>query len=168
MKIHHLLSLAVLAAIMTGCGKTEQGTAAPASSGGIPETLIVSAITGEPMTPTAAKASAKAGDQIVLTGHIAGRAKPFVDGRAIFTLVDTALPLCDEECGNPWDLCCEESSDIAAAAVTVQVVDADGNPLKQSLEGPLKPGQTIAVTGKVKQNDDNSFVINAEQIAVLK
>ena len=167
----HLLSLLLLAALATGCGNSDPTTtttepAIPTSA--VPEGLIVSAIDGEAVTPTAAKTSAKAGDQIVLSGHIAGRAKPFVDGRAIFTLVDTKLPVCTDGCGTPWDLCCEETDDIAAAAATVQVVDGDGNPLKQSLEGPLKPGQVITVTGKVKQNDGGTFIVNAEQIAVTK
>lgn len=168
MKTRHILPLAILAAIVTGCGKTESAATPTPASSIIPETLIVSTIEGAALAPIAAKTSAKAGDPIVLTGHIAGRAKPFVPGRAIFTLVDTKLPMCEDECGAPWDLCCEETADIAAAAATVQVVDADGNPLKQSLEGPLKPGQAITVTGTVKQNDGTSFVINAEQIAVLK
>jgi hypothetical protein len=97
MKTRHLLPLAVLAAILSSCGKTESAASGSPAAGVIPETLIVSAIEGAAVTPTAAKTSAKAGDQIVLTGHIAGRAKPFVEGRAIFTLVDTKLPMCGEE-----------------------------------------------------------------------
>ena len=168
MKIRHLLALAVLAAIVTGCGKKESAATPMPAVSLIPEALIVSSIAGTAVTPTAAKITAKAGDAIVLTGHIAGRAQPFVAGRAIFTLVDTKLPQCTDGCSAPWDLCCEEAADIPAAAATVQVVDAEGNPLKQSLEGPLKPGQTIAVSGKVKQNDGIIFVISADQIAVLK
>jgi hypothetical protein len=177
MNIHHIIGMTLMLALITGCSKTDTTTSSEPTTttaqtasapSGIPENLIVDAVEGEPISPTAAKASAAAGDTIVLTGNIAGRVEPFVDGRAMFNLVDTELPMCTyDHCPTPWDHCCETPKDVAAASATVQVVDAEGKTIKDSLNGKLQPGQTIVLSGTVKQKDDFSFVINADQISVL-
>src|SRR5262245_27783252 len=53
---------------------------------------------------TAVRTSAKTGDEVV----VRGRAKDFVEGRALVTIVDPSKPACDEAgpmdaCPTPWD-----------------------------------------------------------------
>src|SRR5205085_1318727 len=85
------------------------------------------------------KASAKPGDAVAMRGRIGGGTEPFVEGRAVFTLVGRALPSCSDNmgdaCKTPWDYCCETAEDIATHAATVQVVDAAGAPLRLDLKG---------------------------------
>lgn len=85
------------------------------------------------------KATARAGEQAVLRGIIGGRVKPFVDGRAVLTVVDATFPggPCKpyKSCPTPWDYCCAEQAELAAAMATIQVADASGKPLAGTLEG---------------------------------
>jgi hypothetical protein len=171
MKIQHILASMAVLTLLSGCGQSGSPTTAelPSDAGqGALDALIVESVAGEPVGPLAARSRATAGDDVVLTGHIAGRAEPFVAGRAMFTLVDTQLPLCDDHCSVPWDMCCEAPEDVVAASATVQVVGDDGTPVKQSLKGLLAPGQEIVIAGTVNQNDEYSFVVNAETIAVVR
>lgn len=62
---------------------------------------------------TAAKGSAKQGDEIVIVGKIGGSETPFSADRAVFTIVDPALKSCadggdPDHCATPWDYCCED------------------------------------------------------------
>ncbi len=162
----------LVAALASGCGKTPSADSASRpenTAAQLPATLMVASVDGEPISLLQAKQAAKAGEPVLLTGHIGGRPKPFVQGRSMFTLVDSSLPACTDGCATAWDLCCESPADITAAAATIQVVDDAGRPLAVSLEGPglLAPGQRVAVAGTVHQRDDATFVVNAERIAIL-
>src|SRR5262245_24309068 len=97
------------------------------------------------------KAAGRDGDEVVVVGRIGGRAKPFVEGRAAFTIVDPALKPCgeDEGCPTPWDYCCVANEDLAAATVLVRFVTADGQPVAQGARDLLgvKELQTVVVRG---------------------
>lgn len=171
----YLATLTLIALLLTGCGQQEATATAPATadqaaaaSPSLPPDLLSDVIEDEPVGPLTAKAEAAAGDPIVLTGHIGGRANPFVDGRAMFTLIDLSLPVCVDACPTPWDACCETPEDITAASATIQVVGPDEKPLRVGLKGPdrLQPGQKVVIAGQVAQKDDYTFVVNAERIAV--
>lgn len=121
-----------------------------------------------------AKAAAKSGQPITLVGCIGGSVKPFVDGRAVFTIVDPAIPSCaamgdDEHCKTPWDYCCEDRESLKRNIATVEIAGADGRPLAISVQGleGLKPMATIAVTGTVEEtNDAGLLVVRAKRIEV--
>lgn len=131
--------------------------------------LIVDSIDGAPVAIAEAKASAKEGDKIILTGHIGGREDPFVAGRAAFTLVDPKLHPCTDGCKTPWDFCCDSQEDIAANAATIQVVDADGRVIRTPINGHkgIKPGAEIVVAGTVTKRDTPAvLIVNADKIWV--
>ena len=74
---------------------------------------------------------------MVLKGRVAGAADVFVPQRAIFVMADTKLLACSERPGDncplPWDLCCETPETLKENTATVQLVGADGKPLKMEL-----------------------------------
>ena len=121
-----------------------------------------------------AKAAAKRGDRITFTARIGGRAAPFVKDRALCTIIDTRLRSCDEipgdTCPKPWDYCCEPKESLKANVATMQVVGADGKPLKIAIEGAngLKPLSRITVTGTVAEVADGMLVVNADGIFIEK
>lgn len=117
------------------------------------------------------KKSAAAGQDVVLFGRIGGRKEPFVSGRAMFMLTDRIIPSCAEKhgpgCRTPWDYCCEPKETVLASTLTVEMVGADGKPLKVGLEGVrgLKPLAEVVIRGKVVGAGDE-FVVDATGIYV--
>ena len=172
------LSTAVLAAVLvTGCEQSDQArSGAPVTtqpSAALPSGLILAEAPKQPLEVVAAKREAKVGDDVVVRGRIGGREEPFVEGRAIFQLVDSSLPTCSENpgdgCKTPWDYCCEPKDQITAKSVTVQVVGPDGKPLHTSLKGQggLVPMAKVIIRGKVEQKpDENTMTVRAEGIYV--
>ncbi len=57
-----------------------------------------------------------------------------------------------------------------ANAATIQLVDAQGRPMKKSLKGHegIKPGSKVVVSGKVQQADEQVFVVNLDKLAFVK
>jgi hypothetical protein len=142
-------------------------------SAGLPAGLILAAAPADARNVVDAKKEAKAGEEIVVQGKIGGQVKPFVEGRAIFQLVDSSLPTCSmnpgDNCETPWDYCCEPKDQIAAKSITVQVVGDDGKPLKVDLngQGGLKPMAKVVVRGKVGERpDERTLTVRAEGIFV--
>jgi len=118
----------------------------------------------------------KAGDQVKVTGKIMGNRLPFIESRAAFIIGDPAkLISCDlkpdDPCEEPWDVCCEENDDIAAATLNVQVVDSNGKVFKTGIEGKggLKKLSIVVIEGVVAKNTtEKAMTINAEKIYVKK
>src|SRR5689334_20327757 len=86
-----------------------------------PELAKIIMIAGAPDDATAvaaARKDAKAGDNIKLLGRV----KDFVNGQAVFTIVDPAIPACNDNpgdtCETPWDYCCEPKDKMAANMAT--------------------------------------------------
>jgi hypothetical protein len=119
-----------------------------------------------------AKAAAKQGEPIVLVGRVGGRKEPFVRERAIMVLADPALKPCNElpgdTCKFPWDYCCESKETLKANVITVQVVGADGKPIKVTLRdaGGLVPLSLVTVRGTVREVRDGAVVVDAAAIYV--
>ena len=122
----------------------------------------------------AVKSQARPGDPVVVRGRVGGSKSPFVDGRASFQLVDASLKACGEgtpmdNCQTPWDYCCDDPKEIAAHSASVQVVGADGRPLRTGLSGigGIKPLSVVTITGTVAAaGDAGTLVINATGIHV--
>jgi hypothetical protein len=114
----------------------------------------------------AVRASAKAGDQVV----VAGRVMDFVDGRAAFTLIDPSLPSCDEEgpmktCETPWDFCCTDVKVISNASATVELRNSAGV-IKQGLQGFRGIDHLVptVVVGKLETDPAGNLLVAANQI----
>ncbi|HYO07905.1 MAG TPA: hypothetical protein VER17_02960 [Tepidisphaeraceae bacterium] len=152
--------------------QAQPAPASPAQAEALPPSLFAQSAPADAKDVAAAKSSAKAGDAIVLRGKIGGSAEPLAANRALMTITDLSLPTCSDipgdKCKTPWDSCCEPADDVAAKSATVQVVGADGRPLKASLNGAhgIAPGKKVVVQGKVKSAADNTLVVDATQIAV--
>ncbi len=175
-----VIALALLAGVTTGCpadgptaGGTETAGTAQTPATGLPGGLkLATSPDGEALGVSAAKASAKEGETIVLRGRIGGTFAPFVEGRAAMTIADEAMDSCDSKegdgCTAPWDYCCETPEDILANTATIQVVGEDGRPLAVSLrELGAKELATVVVQGTVgPRPDPKVLIVNATGIWV--
>lgn len=119
------------------------------------------------------KASAKKGDTVTITGRIGGRTEPFIKSRAMFLIADPSLKACNEipgdTCKTPWDFCCETPETMKACLATIQIVGADGKPLKVDAQGAggMKPLSRLTIVGTVSDvSKDGALVISATGIHV--
>lgn len=169
-----------LSIFMVSCGlmlaqdpaHTKAGAANAKPAATLPVDLFVEKEPDGAKSPEEVKASAKPGDKIAIRGRIGGSANPFVEGRAVFTLIGAGLKACsdnpDDKCATPWDYCCETAADIARHSAMVQVVDAAGMPLRTGLKGVngLKELSQVTVEGVVQQAKDKILIVNAKAIHV--
>jgi hypothetical protein len=177
----HIRPLALLIVVLPWIGAcdnkpaaTSNPSAASSAAGvEVPASLFVESPPAEALYVREAKRDAAAGKALIVRGRIGGRKEPFVEGRAVFTLVDLRLKTCadnaDDACPTPWDYCCEPQKVLADHAMTVQIVDAGGQPLKTGIRGAggLTPMADIVVTGKLAgQSGPGHIVLNAERIYV--
>lgn len=150
-RITMIIGAVALGSCLIGCGGGEEQARVDRGGSAF---LLASAPAGA-VEVRRAKAEAKEGDSVVLSGRIGGRVEPFSAERAVFMLMDSALPTCDDKeddhCSTPWDYCCETPQDITANSATVQVVGEDGRPLALDLRriAGLKPMDRVVVVGTV-------------------
>jgi hypothetical protein len=174
-----LAAAAVVAVLLAGCGGTPPSTpgdkAAGAQQAKLPDGLMLSSAPAQAASVVEAMKNAKAGEAIVIRGRIGGSHRPFVDDRAVFTIVDEVLLSCDaregDACPEPWDYCCEPKDKLAAHTATIKVTDAAGKTLKLSLQGlaGLNSLSTLVVQGKVDERPSpNALTVIATGIFVEK
>jgi hypothetical protein len=177
MFVRVLMAVAVGAALMglVGCDDKPAATKTAAAPGVVlPASLFLAGAPADAKDIKDAKPTLKAGDKVVLAGRIGGSREPFVSGRAVFTLVDPRLKTCADDpadtCKTPWDYCCEAPEDLNANMATVQVVGAEGQPLKTGLDGVhgLKPLAKVTVVGTVAKADSKNLLVRAEGIFVAE
>jgi hypothetical protein len=164
----------VLAAGGVACSGKEESSKAPKPAAvSVPDSLFAATAPADAKDVKVAKPTLKKGDKVTVVGRIGGSVKPFVAERAVFTLADKSLKACgednpDDKCKTPWDFCCDPRDVITANTLTVQVVDAEGKPLKTGLDGVkgLKPLATVTVTGTVATAEGGTVVINASGLHV--
>lgn len=144
MKIDTSVKLTLLAAasLFAACGESEKSSAnvAPAA----PPSPEIAAVLSETAPAGAvsvveARKSAQAGAKITVEGIVAGTMSPFAEGFASVVLGDAAMQTCDkipgDECPTPWDACCADPDVLKGQRLTLQVSDAGGRPVAQSLKG---------------------------------
>ena len=134
----------------------------------LPSGLFVAAAPAEAVDVIAARTAPKPGSAITVTGVVGGRLKPFVDGRAIFTILDRSL-ICSTGCGSTWSGCGLPPEQLRDGVATVQVADANGRPLAAALEGAsgLAPGSTVVISGTVAPgSSDKALIVSASAIHV--
>jgi hypothetical protein len=161
-------------ALASGCEKeTASNAKQPSSPEALPASLIVTAEPQGAKEVTEVRKSAADGDEVVVRGVIGGSTEPFVAERAVLQLMDRGVKSCAEmegdKCPTPWDYCCEPKEQIAANSITVQVLDAKGQPLRAELKGVggMKPLSEVSVKGKVKKSPDGKAVmVNASEVYV--
>jgi hypothetical protein len=168
-----ILAIALFAAV--GCdrdatvSKTQEAAGTPAA---LPPGMIVSTAPADAKGVVELKGSAKDGDEVVVRGIVGGTEDPVAANQAMVTLVDAGVTTCDkmegDSCKTPWDACCEK--DLPAKIATVQVVGADGKPLKGSLAAAgVKPLKQLVVAGKARvPADGKALVIEATKIHVVQ
>lgn len=171
------LLLATSALLFVSCQEKSSPTGGenkPAAPSAELSKVLATAPAGEAKAITAARSTAKPGDEITLTGRIMGGAKPFVDGRAAFIIGDPAvLTACSDNpgdnCSTPWDACCDSPEKKKSATATIQITGADGRVLAEGLEGVggLKNLATVTVSGKVAPaSSADVLIVNATALQV--
>jgi hypothetical protein len=140
--------------LLTGCSNDDetaqnQSAAAPAQDAWLLDSPPEGAV-----SVMEAKATAQAGDAIVVRARIGGRKEPLSEQSSVFTVMDLEVPHCaqikGDACPTPWDYCCEAPESIKANSATVQVVGADGEPLAGStIADDLRPLDEIVLVGTV-------------------
>jgi hypothetical protein len=177
MKTKSTCLLIASAVLLVSCGgKSTQSTAEDSVSEPSPALAAVLAASpaGDASSIAVIRSSAKPGDEITVSGRIMGTMKPFVDGRAAFILGDPdVLTPCNEvpgdDCETPWDACCDSPEDKKRGTATIQIVDADGRVLKESIEGVggLQNLAKVIVSGKVaEESSADLLIVNASAIGV--
>ena len=175
MKPIFVSSLFMVVAFLAGCS---QGNAPPSPVGQDSNVSHTEDDYRLPAEPAGAKGvidvrkDAKDGDDVVIVGRVGGSQKPFVEGRAAFTIVDPSLVPCNEKegdtCATPWDFCCDTKEDLARATVMVRFVDAQGKTLAHDAKALLgvEPLQTVVVKGKAKRDSEGNLTIVATSVYV--
>ena len=142
---------------------------------GLPKGLMLSRRPIGAVGVTTARMGVRPGEPISLIGRIGGSRSPIVSSRAVFTIVDPELKCCletsdEDHCPRPWDYCCSDRAQLAAAMATIEICGPDGKALALSLEkeGTLRPLTLIAVNGVLEAPDGSgSFVVRARGIYLM-
>jgi hypothetical protein len=173
-----IIAVVVSSLVATGCSQDPGESKPGGTTSGQPQTakvlagLFVDQAPPNGRSVADLKADTNASGQVVVHGRIGGRVNPFVDGAAVFLLADSSMKSCDElhgdSCKTPWDYCCEPRESLAANTATIQVVDANGKPLRIDLEGQagMSPLAKLTIAGEIAQRDGGTLVINARRIYV--
>jgi hypothetical protein len=164
----------VLAALLAlGCNSKPAPQPAPEVKGPSAEgkKYLLEAEPAEAKGVLVVRKEAADGDEVIVVGRIGGRKRPFVEGRASFTIVDPRLKSCqeteDDACPTPWDYCCTPPKELAEASATFKFVNAEGQTLASDSRQLLgvKELQTVIVRGKAKRSEGN-LVVEAERVFV--
>jgi hypothetical protein len=162
------LFLTAAAAVLTaGCSRetdtADTGAAATLDKG----KYVLAAEPAGAKGVIAVRKESKDGDDVVIVGRIGGSEKPFVEGRASFTIVDLQYEPCVEEgCSNPW---CEiDPDDLKQATTLVKFVDEQGKTLTHDAEKALglKALQTVVVKGQARRTGRDNLTVVATGVHV--
>lgn len=174
MKTSHLIPL--LAALsLSSCDKkvvSTDGAEILNSQNSALSTYFVDEAPADAIQISEARKNPEVGKKITVFGEVMGRTDPIAQGSALVTLGDpTQLTPCnrnpDDECETPWDNCCD--TNIKENIATIQLVDASGRPLKESMRGVhgLKELSYLIVTGTIAEgSNEKNLIINADKIHV--
>jgi hypothetical protein len=175
--------LATVAICLAACNKSDDSTSAESGS-----SVVAAEPTATPspeLKPLVAEGNApagaigvakarqttKSGDNIVMVGRV----KDFVDGKAMFTMMDSSIPSCADEpgdtCSTPWDYCCEPKDKITSNSATVKLVKAGTEEvLPGTIQGvnSLDHLTTVVVEGKADRDDAGNLVVAANKVYLKK
>jgi hypothetical protein len=174
----YLLPVGLLALFLAaGCGEAtkpaDQTTITPVSEADKAKYLLAEEPAGaKPVL--AVRQEAKDGDDVVIVGRIGGEAKPWVEGKAAFWIVDASLKSCQDNpgdnCATPWDYCCEPKEQLRQAMATVKVVDEQGKTVASDARQLLgvKELQTVVVRGQAKRDENGNLTVLATGLYVRR
>ena len=165
------VALTVFSLAVIGCGKADdKGTAKTTGVNKVVDSKYV--LKEEPKDAQDVKSALeKAADKdtIAVVGRIGGSEKPWIDGMAAFTIVDTSLEPCpaDEGCETPWDYCCDVGA-LKTATTLVKVVDTDGKTVPTDARELLgvKELSTVVVHGRAQKDESGNLTVLADGIYV--
>jgi hypothetical protein len=172
LKVSFVLVLAGLLA--AGCNRAGSPSAPTAAIPGTSpkEKLLLSAEPSGAKGVLELRKEAIDGAEVVMVGRVGGSKKPFVEGRAAFTIVDTSIATCkdkaDDNCDTPWDYCCSPQDELAHGTAMVKFVDEQGKTLQQDAQTVLgvQPLQTVVVRGQAKRDADGNLTVLASGLFI--
>jgi hypothetical protein len=168
--------LSVAAITIVGCGWEQSKTAPSASAEPQAADGAKYLLSAEPAGAHSvidARKEAKHDDEVVVVGRIGGSQNPWIENRAVFSIVDSSLKACSDipgdGCKTPWDYCCQ-TDQLPTSTTLVKFVDETGNPLNVDARELLKVKelQTVVVRGKAKRDDAGNLTVLADGIYVRK
>ena len=176
MKTHvvHVTCLA-LAGLLVGCSQetstfSDETNSNPAPAVGGSKFLLTAEPEGASNVINV-REDASDGDDVVIVGRIGGSENPWIDGRAAFSIVDGSLKACSDipgnQCGKPWDYCCE-TTNLPTATALVKFVDEGGDLVKADARKLLEVEElsTVIVKGKAKRDDAGNLTVLASGVYV--
>ena len=172
--LYGALAIALTGAAMSiGCGSATESPAVASSS---VATIDASQyrLEVEPdgaVGVIAARESADDGAPIVLVGRVGGSARPWVDGRAAFTLLDASMAVVAEgEDSGDGELCTGDCCALERSNCTtlVKVIDSQGKlvPVDSRELLGLKESDMVVVQGTAQKDKTGNFVMLAEGVFV--
>jgi hypothetical protein len=175
MRNNILASLVLISGLVTssGCGTGSDATS-QLSSTPVSVDASLYKLAEEPdgaVGIIAARESAEDGAPLVLVGRIGGCAKPWVEGRAAFTLLDASMSVVAEgEDSAEGEICKGDccATERLGCTTLVKVVDQQGKILSvdsRDLFG-LKESDMVVVQGTAKKDESGNFVMLAKGIFI--
>ncbi len=175
MKVVHTTLVFCLLAILTavGCGKAANSATNTTTTAAVIDASQYQ-LAEEPddaVGVIAARESTEDGEELVLVGRVGGSAKPWIDGRAAFTLLDASMSVVAEGADsgdNEMCLgdCC--AIDRQNSTTLVKVVDEQGKLVlvdSRELLG-LKEADMVVVKGTAKKDKTGNFVMLARGVFI--
>ncbi len=165
----------IAAVLIAGCGPRESRQRSPATDSQVAAVFAAAMPEGDPTPIPLARARVAAGDTVIVQGRIMGMKKPFAESLALFVLGDEeTLTPCNERpgdnCPTPWDVCCDTREARLLGVATIQVLDANGDVVRQGLRGAngLQELSRVRVAGVVApESQPEALIVNAQAVRLL-
>lgn len=161
------LAFAAMIALAAGCGPGGDEAKSGPSPQAEGKTFALASEPAGCKDVVYVRKEAKDGDEVVVAGQVGGSTKPFTEGRAAFLLVDESLKP-TSGCDTPWDFCEYEKKEVAAARLSVKLVDGEGKTLKTGAREMfgIKELSHVVVKGKVNRDDKDNVIVVATGVYV--
>ena len=154
--------------LFVACSESKETAAPAATTSTLPESFYLAAEPAGAKDVLVAKTDLKDGDTVV----VRGRVQDFVNGLAAFVLTDGALKSCDEEgpmptCDTPWDYCCTDPAEVAAASAGIEFRNGD-KVLRTDAKGfhGLDHLKWVTVKGVAKLDTQGNVTVVADGVYV--
>src|SRR5271168_3991663 len=120
-----LAAVCLIGVMLAGCDRKDAPAASPMESMGPTADGAKYLLAAEPAGAKPVKEirnDAKDGDAIVVTGYIGGAEKPWIEGRAVFWIVDPSIEFCTMEAhrSTPWYNCCVPKEELVKSLATIK------------------------------------------------
>ncbi len=164
------VSFCLLAAACSNEGAGSSSAPPTAAANELPERFWSPTEPAGAQPVAAVHASAKDGERVVLVGDVGGATRVFVEGAAVFTLVDPALTSCEGDgmgCATPWDYCCADPAALRKGTATIELRE-DGQTLPSSPRGyhGLDHLSRVVVEGTAERDGSGNLVVVADRLHV--